>query len=46
MPTRWSVVARVLGAVGVILALSGCVVVPAYPRYGYYWHPHRYYYYP
>jgi hypothetical protein len=43
MRTRWLSVARVIGAVGMVLALSGCVVVPAYyPRYHYY-HPYRYY---
>ena len=43
MRTRWLSVARVIGAVGMVLALSGCVVVPGYyPRYHYY-HPYRYY---
>ena len=37
---------RALAAIGMLLALSGCVVVPAYyPRHAYY-HPYRYYYYP
>lgn len=44
MRTRWLSAVRVVGAIGVVLALSGCVVVPAYyPRYHYY-HPYRYYY--
>ena len=39
----WLAAARVIGAVGMVLVLSGCVVVPAYyPRYHYY-HPYRYY---
>ncbi len=34
---------RALGLLAVAVALSGCVVVPAYgPRYGYY-RPHPYY---
>jgi hypothetical protein len=34
---------RIAGLIGALLALSGCVVVPAYyPRYAY--HPYRYYY--
>ena len=34
---------RIAGLFAVMLALSGCVVVPAYyPRYAY--HPYRYYY--
>ena len=34
---------RIAGLFGALLALSGCVVVPAYyPRYAY--HPYRYYY--
>jgi hypothetical protein len=33
---------RIVGLFGALLALSGCVVVPAYyPRYAY--HPYRYY---
>ncbi len=34
---------RVAAAVGMVLALSGCIVVPAY---GPHYHPYRYYYYP
>jgi hypothetical protein len=38
---------RVAGLVGALLALSGCVVVPAYyPRYAYRPYRPHYYYYP
>lgn len=44
MRTTWLPAVRVLGALGMVLALSGCVVVPAYyPQYHHY-HPYRYYY--
>ena len=33
---------RAIAAVGLVLALSGCVVYPYYPHYHYY--PYRYYY--
>jgi len=46
MPSKWRSALRVFGAAAMVLALSGCVVVPAYyPRAAYY-HPYRYYYYP
>ena len=36
---------KAVGAFGAAIALSGCVVYPAYgPRYGYYYRPHPYYY--
>ena len=45
MRTYYRGTLRAIAAVGMVLALSGCVLVPAYyPRYAY--HPHRYYYYP
>jgi hypothetical protein len=38
---------RTAGLIGALLALTGCVVVPAYyPRYAYRpYHPYRYHYY-
>ena len=37
--------AKAAGALAVVVALSGCIIVPAYgPRYGYY-RPHPYGYY-
>ena len=36
---------KTVGALAAALALSGCVVYPAYgPRYGFYNRPHPYYY--
>ncbi len=35
-------IVRVVAALGLVLALSGCVVVPAY--YPHHYHPYRYYY--
>jgi hypothetical protein len=38
---------RIAGLVGALLALSGCVVVPAYyPHYAYRPYRYHYYYYP
>ncbi len=35
---------KVVGALAVAAALSGCIVVPVGPRFGYYRpHPHYYY---
>ena len=47
MPKPWMVrCAKAAGALAVAVALSGCIVVPAYgPRYGFYHRPHPYYYY-
>ena len=36
---------KLAGALVMAVALSGCVIVPAGPRYGYYYHPHPHYYY-
>lgn len=35
---------RIAGAMAIVAALSGCIVAPYGPRYGYY-HPYRYGYY-
>ena len=40
MRTVWRSTWRVVAAAGLVLALSGCVVVPAY--YPHYYHPYRY----
>ncbi len=47
MKTTRSKWLRVAGALGLALALSGCIVAPYGPRYGYYhpWHPYHYAYY-
>lgn len=43
MRTNWRGIGRLIAAAGMVLALSGCIVVPAYyPNY--YYHPYRYYY--
>src|SRR5271157_4085383 len=34
---------RWIALAGALLVLGGCVVVPAYPRYSYHYHPYRYY---
>ena len=36
---------KLAGAMAMAAALSGCIVYPYGPRYGYYhpWHPHYYY---
>ena len=37
---------KAAGAFAAVVALSGCIIVPAYgPRYGYYYHPRPYGYY-
>ncbi len=44
MAGRWRRISlRVLGAVGVSVVLSGCIVEPLYPPHPY--HPYRYGYY-
>ncbi len=35
---------KTAGVLAAAAALSGCIVVPYGPRYGYYYHPRPYYY--
>ncbi|HYZ24003.1 MAG TPA: hypothetical protein VE690_17785 [Rhodopila sp.] len=41
--SSFKLLARLAGAVGLVIALSGCVIEPAWGP-GYYHHPHYYHY--